>query len=95
MRSLSALKAEARGWFPEEDQFILFLPLNQSSKQTERWSFIVQIASAIFFAQGEHLGIQFSHKHGFNTPTNLEKIALKSLSHLLPTNDMTQFSFLQ
>ena len=36
-----------------------------------------------FWARGEHLAIQLSHKHSFNTHTNLERIALTSLSHLL------------
>ena len=36
-----------------------------------------------FWERGEHLAIQLSHKHSFNTHTNLERIALTSLSHLL------------
>ena len=37
-----------------------------------------------FWARGKHLAIQLSHKHSFNTHTNLERIALTSVSHLLP-----------
>ena len=37
-----------------------------------------------FWARGEHLAIQLSHKHSFNTHINLERIALTSLSHLFP-----------
>ena len=37
-----------------------------------------------FWARGEHLAIQLSHKQSFNTHTNLERIALTSLSQLLP-----------
>ena len=37
-----------------------------------------------FSERREHLTIQLSYKHSFNTCTNLERIALTSLSHLLP-----------
>ena len=37
-----------------------------------------------FCARGEHLAIQLSRKHSFNTHKNLERIALTSLSQLLP-----------